>query len=317
MNNRYLPEGELIRDYENRECLSSFRALERAYEKRKILESFALLSDADFNLHFDLGGVAGIMPREEVVWSQAGEPIKDIAILTRVGKPVCFQIAGFRRGDDGEPIAVLSRRLAQEECHREYVSALTQGDVIPAAITHLECFGAFADIGCGIVSLLSIDSISVSRISHPRVRFSPGDRVPVVVKNVDSEGRIFVSQRELYGTWEENAALFSPGETVTGIVRSIENYGVFVELTPNLAGLAEPKEGVAVDRSVAVFIKSIIPEKMKVKLIIIDAGREMPEREAAGRRPPRYFTDPKRVFHIDRWRYSPAVCPRVIETCFA
>ena len=322
MNSRYLPEGELIRDYENREYLSSFRALERAYEKRKILEAFALLSDGDFNLHFDLGGVAGIMPREEAVWSPTGEPVKDIAILTRVGKPVCFQIAGFRRSDDGEPVAVLSRRLAQEECHREYVSTLTQGDVIPAAITHLECFGAFADIGCGIVSLLSIDAISVSRISHPRVRFSPGDRVPVVVKHIDPEGRIFVSQRELYGTWEENAALFSPGETVTGVVRSIESYGVFVELTPNLAGLAEPKEGVAVDRTVAVYIKSIIPEKMKVKLIIIDAGHETAEREtvwreAVGRRPPRYFTDLKRVFHIDRWRYSPAVCPRVIETSFA
>ncbi len=317
MNNRYLPEGELIRDYENRECLSSFRALERAYEKRRILESFALLADADFNLHFDHCGVSGIMPREEVVWSPAGEPVKDVAILTRVGKPVCFQIAGFRRSEDGEPVAILSRRLAQEECYREYVSLLTQGDVIPAAVTHLECFGAFCDVGCGIVSLLSIDSISVSRISHPRVRFSPGDRVPVVVKNVDAEGRIFVSQRELYGTWEENAALFTPGETVTGIVRSIENYGVFVELTPNLAGLAEPKEGVAVDRSVAVFIKSIIPEKMKVKLIIIDAGRETFGRDALPHRPPRYFTDPKRVSHIDAWRYSPAVCPRVIETSFA
>ncbi|MBP5428409.1 MAG: S1 RNA-binding domain-containing protein [Clostridia bacterium] len=317
MNNRYLPEGELIRDYENRECLSSFRALERAHEKRKILESFALLSDGDFNLHFDLGGVSGIMPREEVVWSPAGDPVKDVAILTRVGKPVCFMITGFRRGEDGEPVAILSRRLAQEECHREYVSALTQGDVIPAAVTHLECFGAFCDVGCGIVSLLSIDSISVSRISHPRVRFAPGDRVPVVVKNIDADGRIFVSQRELYGTWEENAALFTTGETVTGIVRSVENYGVFVELTPNLAGLAEPKEGVAVDRSVAVFIKSIIPEKMKVKLIIIDAGHEAFGRDALPHRPPRYFTDPKRVSHIDAWRYSPAVCPRVIETSFA
>ena len=122
MNNRYLPEGELIRDYENREYLSSFHALERAYEKRKILEAFALLSDGDFNLHFDLGGVRGVMPREEAVWSPTGEPVKDIAILTRVGKPVCFQIAGFRCSDDGEPVAVLSRRLAQEECHREYVS---------------------------------------------------------------------------------------------------------------------------------------------------------------------------------------------------
>ena len=196
------------------------------------------------------------------------------------------------------------------------IATLTQGDVIPAAVTHLECFGAFADIGCGIVSLLSIDSISVSRISHPRVRFSPGDRIPVVVKSIDREGRIFVSQRELYGTWEENAALFTPGETVTGIVRSIEPYGVFVELTPNLAGLAEPKEGVGVDRTVAVYVKSIIPEKMKVKLIIIDAGR-VSDPETAGRRPPRYFTDPKRVFHIDVWRYSPAACPRVIETSFA
>ena len=197
----------------------------------------------------------------------------------------------------------MSRRSAQEECYREYISTLTQGDVIPAAVTHLECFGAFADIGCGIVSLLSIDSISVSRISHPRVRFSPGDRIPVVVKSM------------------ENAALFMPGETVTGIVRSIEQYGVFVELTPNLAGLAEPREGVAVDRTVAVYVKSIIPEKMKVKLIIIDAGRvsdpETAVRETVWRRPPRYFTDPKRVFHIDVWRYSPAACPRVIETSFA
>ena len=319
MNNRYLPEGELIREYENREYLSGLRQLERACERRRILESFALLCDGDFNLHFDLGGIPGMMPREEVAWSPAGESVKDIAILTRVGKPVCFEILGFQRDGSGEPIAILSRRAAQEECRREYVSTLTKGDVIPAAVTHLECFGAFADVGCGIVSLLSIDSISVSRISHPRVRFSPGDRIPVVVKSIDEEGRIFVSQRELYGTWEENAALFSPGETVTGIVRSVESYGVFVELTPNLAGLAEPKEGVAVDRSVAVFIKSIIPEKMKVKLIIIDAGRDSTERDAGRflRRQPRYFTDPKRVSHIDTWRYSPAVCPRVIETSFA
>ena len=58
-------------------------------------------------------------------------------------------------------------------------------------------------------------------------------------------------------------------------------------------------------------------EKMKVKLIIIDAGHEAFGRDALPHRPPRYFTDPKRVSHIDAWRYSPAVCPRVIETSFA
>ena len=63
---------------------------------------------------------------------------------------------------------------------------------------------------------------------------------------------------------------FSAGETVAGIVRSVEPYGIFVELTPNLAGLAEVKEGVIPGQQASVYIKSILPARMKIKLIIID-----------------------------------------------
>ena len=62
------------------------------------------------------------------------------------------------------------------------------------------------------------------------------------------------------------ADMFEAGETVTGIVRSIEEYGVFIELAPNLAGLAEPRDCVHINRPASVYIKAIIPEKMKVKL---------------------------------------------------
>lgn len=54
-------------------------------------------------------------------------------------------------------------------------------------------------------------------------------------------------------------------------MRSVEHYGVFVELAPNLAGLAEPKDGVKVGQQASVYIKNLIPEKMKIKLIIIDS----------------------------------------------
>ena len=60
-----------------------------------------------------------------------------------------------------------------------------------------------------------------------------------VVSSLENN-RICLSQRELLGTWEENAALFSQGETVAGVVRSVESYGIFVELTPNLAGWRSP-----------------------------------------------------------------------------
>lgn len=311
MTNTYQPEGTLLSHPENHEFLSSRFGLEKALEKQKILESVALLCDSEFNLHFDLGGIKGIMPRQEVSYLPSGEEVKDIAVLTRVGKPVSFKIAGFKLQSDGSLCAVLSRKAAQRECYLHYISTLVAGDIVPAIVTHLENFGAFVDIGCGIVSLLSIDSISVSRISHPRVRFSPGDRILAVVKNIDEYGRIYMSHRELLGTWEENAVMFTPGQTVAGVVRSIENYGVFVELTPNLAGLAELKEGVEINQNAAVYIKSIIPEKMKIKLIIIDSHMSPTQPK-----PIKYFVDPKAVSHMERWCYSPACSERVIETVF-
>ena len=122
------------------------------------------------------------------------------------------------------------------------------------------------------------------------------------------DGRFCLSMRELLGTWEENATKFSVGDTVAGIIRSVEEYGVFVELTPNLAGLAEPREGVSPGQLAGVYIKSILPEKMKLKLIIIDAQEAAPPPP-----PPQYYLTEG---HIGRWVYSPPACDRRIETVF-
>ncbi len=311
MLNRYKPEGYWIATPENREYLATELGRERAFEKRKILEAVALLCDSDYNLHFDLCGMAAVMPRKEVQYSRLDEDIKDIAVLTRVGKPVAFRIIGFRKNARGEDMAILSRRSVQKDCEEEYVSSLVPGDIIPATVTHMESFGAFLDIGCGIVSLLSIDTMSVSRITHPRDRLRVGDKIAVVVKSIDENRRIYVSQRELYGTWEENAARFHAGETVAGIVRSIEPYGIFIELAPNLAGLAELKDDVFVGDTAAVYIKSMLPEKMKLKLVIIDTRRESEKRKH-----PEYFIDVEETKHISYWRYSPEHCKKVVETRF-
>ena len=129
-----------------------------------------------------------------------------------------------------------------------------------------------------------------------------------MVRGVDSGGRVTLSHKELLGTWAENAERFTPGETVAGIVRSVENYGIFVELTPNLAGLAEPREGVLPGQHASVYIKNLIPEKMKVKLIIVDAFE-------AQYQPP----SPDYVLtsgHIERWCYSPEQSDRIVETVF-
>ena len=317
MKRNYSPEGSLIALPENREYISSLAGLEKAFLEGKILESTVILCDSSLRLHVDLGETIGIIEKKESVFCRSGEVIKDIAIITRVGKAVAFKVIGFKK-ENGKTIAMLSRRAAQEECQKRFISLLSPGDIIPAKVTHFENFGAFVDIGCGLSSLLTVDSISVSRISHPRDRLSVGENIYVVVKgHEDASDRIYVSMKELLGTWQENASVFEVGQTVSGIVRSVEDYGVFIELAPNLAGLAEIRDDTRdrdiakVGNTTAVYIKSILPDKMKIKLVLIDTYRgEPPEHKR------KYFIDCENVSHISSWRYSPIGAPKIIESQF-
>ena len=303
----YYPEGKLISTPENLSSLQSMASLTEAYREGRILEARASVCDSSHNLIVDLGAIKGIIPREEGAIGIREGTVRDIAVISRVNRPVCFIITDFRKTESGKTIAVLSRRLAQERCMEEYISTLIPGDIINARITHLDSFGAFADFGCGIVSLLPIDSISVSRIDHPRERFTVGMDIRAVVRSFDC-GRISLSHKELLGTWEENVSRFEIGETVAGLIRSVEDYGAFVELAPNLAGLAEMKEGIRPGQQASVYIKNIIPSRMKIKLIIIDTFDYEYSPSS-----PEYFYDGD---HIDIFRYSPDSSEKIIETDF-
>ena len=305
---RYKPEGKLISTTENRAALTDITSIKQAYTKKTTLEARVLLCDNDHNLHLDLGAMRGIIPRNEGAIGIEDGSVRDIALISRVNKPVMFRIIGFEEDTYGEKTAILSRREIQQDCYNEYISQLSPGDVIDAKITHIEGFGAFADIGAGLIALMPIDSISVSRIPHPNVRFSTGDDIKAIVRDIAPDGKITLSHKELLGTWEQNAQNFRPGQTVPGIIRSVEKYGVFVELAPNLAGLAEPVPDVSAGQHATVYIKSLIPERMKVKLIIVDAfNAEYPPDK------PQYYTDAK---HISRWIYSPECCSRLVESNF-
>lgn len=304
--NGFFPEGWNGTAAEGKKAFTP-SALTEAQSKQTVLESKVTMCDAEHNLIVDLGCMRGIIPREEGAIGISDGSTRDIALISRVGKPVSFVITDIKVDEFGRPCAYLSRKCAQELCKKYITGSKKTGDVINAKVTHLESFGAFCDIGCGNAALLPIDAISVSRISHPRDRFKVGDDIRVIIKSIADDGRITLSHKELLGTWEENAAMFSPGQTVTGVIRSVEDYGVFVELTPNLAGLAEPRPDVFIGQQASVYIKSIIREKMKIKLIIIDSF------DSDYTPPIKYFFSGDK---LEEWDYSPNDCFKRISTRF-
>lgn len=111
MEQTYKPEGSLLGTPDNIGSLSSLSAMERAASSRRICEGICTLCDHDMRLHVALGEYEGIIDREEVLYVPDGSPIKDIAVITRVGKPICFHILGFERGASGLTVR-LSRRSA-------------------------------------------------------------------------------------------------------------------------------------------------------------------------------------------------------------
>ena len=91
-------------------------------------------------------------------------------------------------------------------------------------------------------------------------------------------------------------------------MRSVEDYGVFIEIAPNLAGLAEPDASLHPGQAVSVYIKNILPDKMKIKLVVVNKSLNQPLRFE-----PHYFVTKGR---IRRWIYSTPQSRKQIETVF-
>lgn len=306
MKQIYFPEGTKLQDAENINAVHSVEQLSLAAKRNLILEGIAVSCTAEHDLVVELPCGRAIIPRVACARGISEGTTRDIAILSRVGRPVAFEVVDAL----STPI-LLSRKRAQDRVIRWALDTLHSGDILSAKVTHLEPFGAFVDIGCGVPSFIGIEHLSISRIFHPSERLSVGQEIYAVVLGTDPEKeRISLTHKELLGTWTENAAFFQPYETVSGVVRSIEPYGIFVELTPNLSGLAEYRSGLKNGDRVSVYIKSIVPTRMKIKLNIIDRLADQPP-----------FCPPLRYFitegRLTEWVYSPQNCTnRHIATTF-
>ena len=243
----------------------SLAALQNALRARDILCGRALMFDENRALRLNLGSALGVIPHEECAWGVREGNVRDVALITRVGRTVCFTVQELDETTQ-PPVATLSRAQAQQMCKTEYLDLLLPGDVLSAR-----------DIEC-------------------------------LVKTRDEAGRLVLTMKELLGTWQENAARFAAGQTVVGVVRSVESYGVFIELAPNLAGLAEPDDTLAPGQLVSVYIKSICPQRMKVKLavtqVLEEQGLHLPLR--------RFFHGS----HMDVWHYSTPESTKQMKTVF-
>lgn len=276
---------------ENRKACENFVGLTNAQAQEIVLEGIALGGAPGQGMSVALGRFVGFIPWGEL--SLGGEIENRRALSARMGKPVAVIVTAL----EGTSRPLLSRKKAQEKA-QAYFLKTKPGTVLPATVTHLPAFGAFVDLGCGFSSLVGIRDCSVSRVCHPSCRFSLGQEIFVLLTGTDPEtGRVFLSHKELLGTWQENAARFSPGQVTTGVVRGVQPYGTFIELAPNLTGLTEQTAGLRENDQVQVRLHSIQPKTRKLKLSVLSVE---PQTEPSPPPLPYFITDGR----LTQWKYT-------------
>lgn len=242
--------------------------IERYIQNNKTLQGFVYKCDEYYNLYLHLGdGLTGVIPRKEIEGINLSENgIVDSALCTgKVNKFVQFKVKEVKKDN----MAILSRKEVQQETLENFKEKLEIGTNVKGIVKSIKPYGAFVEIGGGVVGLVHIEDLSVARIKTPYERLKIGQVINIKVKDIDRQkGKISLSYKEMLGTWEENANKFKKGMYTSGIVRETEKNknGIFIELLPNLVGMAEYKEGLIYGQNINVIIKKIDYDKKKIKL---------------------------------------------------
>lgn len=263
---KFIPEG--WNDTKENYSLST---IENAIKQGCIIQGKAYMCDENYNIHVKLNdNIDGIIPRNEIDYCGLGEDgnIKIGVCKNKINNYVQFKVKQIC----SENSVLLSRKDVCMDALNWVNTELEPGMIINGIVKNIRPYGVFVEIGGGVVGLIHIQDISISRMKNPNERFFIGQKIKTVVKSIDKENfRIILSYKELLGNWEDNIKSFKEKTVVKGIVKEYDKYknGIFIELTPNLVGLAEYKTGYIYGQKVNVFIKKIIKDKKKIKLLIV------------------------------------------------
>ena len=222
----------------------------------------------------DINGVFAFMPSSQI----DHKPVRDAKSM--IGLTDKFRVLKM---DALRTNAIVSRRAIQADTiaaqQKEAMKNITLGAVLEGTVKNITDYGVFVDLG-GIDGLLHVTDLSWKRVNHPRELVHVGDKIKVKVIQFDPEShRISLGAKQLEeDPWETASRAFNLGDTVSGRVASLTDYGAFIDLGNNIEGLVHmselswtnknihPSKVLTVGQDVNVMVLDIDQEKRRISL---------------------------------------------------
>jgi len=183
-------------------------------------------------------GVEAFLPASQVDIN----PPKDLTSF--VGNTYDFKIV--KLNEDRKNVVLSRRELIEaerSERRQQFLGTMSAGDKVEGTVKNITDFGAFLDLD-GIDGLLHITDMSWARLTHPSEAVKPGDRLTVVVLEINKDKeRISLGLKQLQSNpWERIDERFPIGQKVKGKITNLMPYGAFVQLEDGIEGLIHVSE---------------------------------------------------------------------------
>ena len=187
----------------------------------------------DYGAFVDLGGIDGLLHITDLAWRRVKHPSE----VLEVGQEVEAKVLKFDQ--DKQRVSLGMKQLGEDPW-----SGLTrrypQGTRLFGKVSNLTDYGAFVEIEQGIEGLVHVSEMDwTNKNVHPSKVVQLGDEVEVMILEIDEDRRrISLGMKQCQANpWEEFAANFNKGDKLTGAVKSITDFGIFVGLPGNIDGL--------------------------------------------------------------------------------
>ncbi len=224
----------------------------------------------DYGAFLDLGGIDGLLHITDMAWKR----VKNPSDIVSVGDEIEVRVLKFER--DRQRVSLGLKQMGEDPwvaLDQRYPAGMR----LHGKVTNLADYGCFVELEEGVEGLVHVSEMDWTKKNiHPSKLAQVGQTVEVMVLDIDTEKRrISLSMKQCQpNPWEGFAAKHSKGDRVTGVIKSITDFGIFIELEGGIDGLIHFSDVTWSGNNEELMRQHNKGEKLETMVLSIDTERE-------------------------------------------
>ncbi|MBP9727230.1 MAG: 30S ribosomal protein S1 [Gammaproteobacteria bacterium] len=224
----------------------------------------------DYGAFVDLGGIDGLLHITDMAWKRVKHPNEVVTI----GDEIDVVVLKF---DKEKSRVSLGLKQLDEDPWKSLIQRFPVGTRISGRVTNIADYGCFVEIEDGIEGLVHVSEMDwTNKNIHPSKIVQLGDKIDVMVLDIDAgRRRISLGVKQcINNPWLAFSQKYAKGDKVTGIIKSVTDFGLFIGLEGNIDGLVHLSDVSWDEDAEAINNQFKKGDQVEALILAVDAERE-------------------------------------------